>query len=148
MRPQGRALFAILFGLPILVALPIALIGSKFLAAGTVEVHVVEKGAGGGTVDVRVPASFVPLAVGLGTACRFEGCRFDEPTKEALQIADAVIGAMAGAPDGVLVDIRNRDEVVKIEKVEGALRVHVDTAEELVRASVPLGAVRSALAFL
>jgi hypothetical protein len=148
MRPQSRTLFAIIFGLPIVVAAPIALVGSKLLTDGTVEVHVVEKGRNGGTVDVCVPASFVPIAVGLGSACRFEDCHLDKEAREALRIADAAIGAMAGAPDGVLVDIRTPDEVVTIEKAGGVLRVHVDTPEEFVRASVPLNAVRSALSFI
>jgi hypothetical protein len=148
MRPNTRALFVIVFGLPVLVALPLVLLGNKLYSAGNVEVHVIEKGPEGGTVDVRVPASLVPIAVGLGTACRIEGCDLDEDARKALRVADAVIGAMAGAPDGVFVDIRDRDEVVRIEKAEGVLRVHVDSADAVVHASVPLGAVRSALSLI
>lgn len=146
MRPKGRSLFVILFGVPILLAAPLFLLGSWIVRDGMMEVHVLQRGEGC-SLDVTLPAAVVPAAAGMVRVCGYgEGdCRLDAETREALRAAADVISAMRHGPDGVLVDIRTRDEVVRVEKRGGSLQVHVDTPDELVRLKLPLGAARAAL---
>lgn len=148
MRPQGRTLLMIIFGLPLLIASPIALVGASLWSAGRIEVHVVEKTRDGCSVDVTVPAAIVPIVAGIGSVCAFHGCCLDPEAEMALDLASAAMDAMSRSPDGVYVDIRSRDEIVLISKRDGALHVEVDTPEETVRASIPLAAARSVLSFI
>ncbi len=145
MRTKGRSLFVILFGLPILLAAPLFLLGSWIVRDGMMEVHVQQRD--GCSVDVSLPAAIVPAAAGMVRVCGAGevDCRIDAETREALRMAADVISAMRHGPDGVLVDIRTRDEVVLVEKLGGSLQVHVDTPDEVVRLKVPLGAARAAL---
>ena len=145
MRREGRMLLVIIFGLPLLIATPIALIGSSLMNLGSIEVHVLEKSDDGAMVDVIIPAAIVPVVAGLGSMCSFHGCDLDPETEAALDLASAAMVAMAKSPDGVYVDIRSEDEVVLISKRDGTLHVEVDTAEEAVRASIPLNAARTIL---
>jgi hypothetical protein len=148
MAPRTRTLLAIVFGLPLLVAVPLALVGARILQAGTLEVHVVEKGPAGDSVDVRVPAAILPAVATVAPMCSLGGCRLDPDARLALRVAADVLDALRAAPDGVLVDVRTRDEVIRIEKRDGKIEVAVDSREEVVHASMPLGAIRSALGFL
>ena len=150
MRPQGRKLFLILFGIPLLLAIPFVLLGATVVREGMMEVHVAERGAGGQTIDVRLPAAIVPAAAGLVRTCGVGGgeCRIDAETRQALRVAADILGVLKSAPDGVLVEVRTRDEIVLIEKRGGMLHVNVDTQEDVVNVKLPLGAARSALAML
>lgn len=142
MRPQTRTLLAIVFGLPLLIILPIAFLGASVMCSGNVEVHVVEKGGAGETVDVCVPAALLPAVVRLTPVCAFASCHLDRDARRGLRAASAMLDAMEDAPDGVYVDVRTRDEVVFVEKRNRVLRVEVDTPDEVVRVSAPLKAVR------
>ncbi len=146
MRTKGRSLFVILFGAPLLLAAPVFLLGSWIVRDGMMEIHILQRD-GGSSVDVSLPAAVVPAAAGMIRVCGAgeAECRIDAETREALRIAADVLSAMRHGPDGVLVDIRTRDEVVHVEKLGGSLQLHVDTPEELVRVKVPLGAARAAL---
>jgi hypothetical protein len=141
-------LFAILFGLPILIATPIALIGSSFLQAGKIHVSVVDKTEGGCSVDVAVPAAIAPLAARIGKACSLPCGNFGPEARAALELAGAALAAMASSPDGVYVEVRSADEIVVVSKRDGVLQVDVDTRDETVHASIPLAAARSVLSVI
>lgn len=145
MRPQTRTLFGILFGLPLLIIIPLAFLGAALWRSGTIEIHVAEKGRCGETVDVYAPAAILPLVAHLTPACSMASCRMDPEARRAIRTAAVMLDAMNDAPDGVYVDVRTRDEIVHVEKKRGALEVDVDTPEDTVHASVPLGAVQSVL---
>ena len=145
MKPRTGRMFLILFGVPLLLALPITFIGAKFLGAGTLEVHVSETGPNGGTVDVVLPAGLVPAAASLSSVCSIGGCHIDSEAREAIRLAADAIDLLRDVPDAVLVDVRTDTEVVLVEKRGGELQVDVSTPEETVRATIPLRAVRSAL---
>lgn len=147
-RPRTGVLFAIVFGLPILLALPIGLFGAKIYQTGTLAVHVVEKGVDGTRVDVVAPAAILPMAAAVVPFCRIDGESVDPEIRAAMHDAVDILTAMRDAPDGVYVDVRTRTEMVRIEKRGGIVEIEVDTPEELVRTSIPLEAVRSALGFL
>jgi hypothetical protein len=141
-------LVAIIFGFPILIATPIAIVGASVWNAGRIEVHVRERTPEGSSVDIMVPAAIVPVVAGIGSVCSFHGCDLDPEAEAALDLASAAMAAMAESPDGVYVEVRSVDEIVLISKRDGTLHVEVDTPEESVRASIPLAAARSALAIL
>lgn len=146
MRTKGRTLFLILFGVPILVAAPLVFLGAWIVRDGMMEVHVLERD-GGCSVDLSLPAAVIPAAAGVVRVCGAgeTELHLDAESREALRMAADVLAAMRHGPDGVLVDIRTRDEVVLVEKRGGSLEVRVDTPDELVRLKVPLGAARAAL---
>jgi hypothetical protein len=149
MRPQGRKLFLIVFGIPLLLAVPFVLLGTTVVREGMMEVHVAER-SGGQTVDVRIPAAIVPAAAGLWRTCSVGNadCRIDPEARAALHVASDILGVLGRTPDGVLVEVRTRDEIVLIEKRGGMLHVNVDSPDDVVQLKVPLGAARSALAML
>ena len=63
------------------------------------------------------------------------------PDNEALQhigVAREVLEALAAAPDGELVRVEERDELVVITKEGRSLRVHVSGKKENVTVNVPL----------
>jgi len=148
MSAKPRTLFAILFGIPILVLAPIWLVASKIPGAGAIEFAVYEKGPHGCRVAGSVPAILVPAAMFLTPDSALDEIRCELPTEfgDAAKIARAALRELARCPDGVLVDVRTDTEVVTIEKRNGSLRVHVDTPDENVHAAVPLSALRSVVA--
>ena len=144
MRAKPIALFAILFGAPIVLLVPVWIFGSS-LAFGSIEFDVREKGPNGCRVSGSVPAILVPAAVHLAPRCAMDDIRREIRAElgGGVEIIEAAFRELARCPDGVLVDVRTATEVVKVEKQNGRLRVHVDTPCETVRAVVPLDVVRS-----
>jgi len=145
MPDKTRTLFAILFGLPLLLVAPLAILGAAVMHSGTIEVHVAEKGRAGQTVDVYAPAAILPIVAHFTPACCIASCKMDPDARRAIRTAAAMLDAIGDAPDGVYVNVRTRDEVILVEKKNGALKVDVDTPEDVVHASVPIGAVCSVL---
>ena len=150
MRPQGRKLFLIVFGIPLLLAVPFVLLGTTVIREGMMEVHVAERGPGGHNLDVRVPAAIVPAAAGIVRACGLgdDDCRLDPDARAAIRVAGDILGVLGSTPDGVLVEVRTLDEYVLIEKRGRMLHVSVDSPDDVVKVKLPLGAARSALAML
>jgi hypothetical protein len=143
-RRKPRTLFVILFGLPLLLITPLVLVGSSVYHSGTIEVRVVDKTGEGCCVGAHVPAVVVPLALRLAPGHVLDEIRgeLDEEAIMGLEIARAVLEELSRAPDGVLIDVRTRTELVAIEKRDGKLRVYVDTPDEVVQASIPLGTLK------
>ncbi|MGH2569810.1 MAG: hypothetical protein ACRDGR_01205 [bacterium] len=144
MRSKSLALFAILFGAPIVLLVPVWIFAPR-LPLGSIEFDVQEKGPYGCRVSGSVPAMLIPAAVRLAPRCAMDDIRREIRGElgDGVEIVEAALRELARCPDGVLVDVRTATEVVKVEKRDGRLRVHVDTPCETVRAVVPLDAVRS-----
>ena len=136
MPSKPRTLFAILFGVPILLFIPVWVIGSSVYQAGTIEFSVHEKGPNGCQISGSIPAAVVSA---LDEIRHEMHCEIGDATK----IVEAALNELSRCPDGVLVDVRTDTEVVTIEKRNGSIRVDVDTPGEKVQASVPLSAMRS-----
>ena len=147
MNSQSRKLFLILFGAPLLLAIPVVLLGSSIFQAGTIEFEVHEKHPGGCSLEATIPAALVPVAMRLAPAQAMHEVRAEIDTEigDCMKIARAVLKEISRCPDGVFVDVRTACEVVTVEKRNGRLEVTVDTPHELVRASVPLHTVASVL---
>lgn len=147
MKAKPRTLFAILFGIPILLLAPAWVIGSKLGHAGTIEFSVHEKGPDGCQISGSVPAILVPAAVRLTPDSVLEEVRHELRCElgDAAEMARAALEELSRCPDGILVDVRTPTEVVTIEKRDGHIRVDVDTPHEKVQAAVPLQTMRSFL---
>lgn len=150
MKRGSNRLLAILFGLPILLVLPIVLLGSSIHRAGTIEISVLERGHDGTSIDMKIPGALVPVALHLLPEVTIDGVRREigPEAQEAIGIARVALRSIGRAPDGVFVDIQSPDEIVRVEKRDGRIRVLVDTPDEAVRISVPLPVASSVLAAL
>jgi hypothetical protein len=144
MPSKPRTLFAILFGVPILLFIPVWVIGSSVYQAGTIEFSVHEKGPNGCQISGSIPAAVVS-AIHLAPHSALDEIRHEMHCEigDATKIVEAALNELSRCPDGVLVDVRTDTEVVTIEKRNGSIRVDVDTPGEKVQASVPLSAMRS-----
>lgn len=142
---RTKTLFAILFGLPLLLAGIISLAVFQVGRFGDLEVAVHGKDEGC-NVRVRIPALVVPVAVQVARCAVPDiAWKLRHEAGVPSAVARDVIEALADAPDGVLVEMRNGDEIVVIEKRGGRVLVEIDTPDETVHAAVPIGAARSLL---
>jgi hypothetical protein len=148
MRSRPRTLFLILFGLPLLLVAPVAILGASVFRAGTIDFEVHERN--GCSVEGTVPAAVVPIALRFLPAEVLDDVRGEVRCEApyALDVARAVVREISRCPDGVFVDVQGRDEIVSIEKREGKIRILVDTPDEVVRISVPLHTVSSLVAVI
>jgi hypothetical protein len=142
---RKRSLWVILFGIPALLILPLAVVGSRVYTSGSIDVEVVERN--GSSVGIHVPATLVTTALHFIPECTVDGVRveMDPEARQALRIAAAVAEELEDCPDGILVDVQDAQEVVTIEKKDGKIHVFVDSPDETVRCSVPIRTVRRAV---
>jgi hypothetical protein len=150
MKSGSNRLLAILFGLPILLVLPIVLLGSSIHRSGVIELSILEKSHDGTSIEVRIPGAIVPVAMHLIPDVTIDGVRREmgPEAREAIGIARTALRSIGQAPDGVFVDVQTPDEIIRVEKRDGKIRVIVDTPDEAVRISVPLPVASSVLAAL
>jgi hypothetical protein len=145
MKPRTKTLFAILFGIPLLLAASFTAVVFAVSHSGSLEVSVHEKN-GGGQVRVRLPALIVPVAMAV---VQFPfSCDLENDCGLPPGLMANVLRDLSDCPDGVLVDMRTSDEVVLVEKRSGRLVVQIDTPNETVSAAIPLGAARSVLSVI
>jgi hypothetical protein len=144
---RSRMLWAVLFGLPALLVLPVVLIGSSLDLGGDIAFRVIEKGPGGTSVGGHVPAALVPVVMHCAPHDVLAEIRAevgnDRDATRALDMMCAVVDELSRVPDGVLVEVRTEEEIISIEKRGGSLHVDIDTPDEVVQASVPLRTIRS-----
>lgn len=147
MKKRNRMLWTILFGVPALIVLPLALVGSSVMTAGSIDISVVEKNGGGSSVGIHIPALLAPAAVHLMPEVTVDDIRMEmgPEARQALVLAGAVIGELEKLPDAVFVDVMDDTDIVTIEKRSGRLHIYVDTPDETVKIEVPLRAVRQTL---
>jgi len=102
-------------------------------------VDVREGGPDGMHLIVPVPLSIARMAL---TFAPDEAKYVEVPEiAQYLPYAERVIEELRGAPDGILVQVEERGESVRIEKVGEALDVHVNEDGSVVDVTVPLDAV-------
>jgi hypothetical protein len=142
---RRRTLWVILFGIPALLVLPLAVLGSRVYTSGTIDVEVMERN--GCSFGMHVPATLVTTALYFMPECTVDGVRveMDPEAREALRIAAAVAEELEGCPDGILVEVRDASDLVTIAKKDGKIHVFVDSPDETVRCSVPIRTVRRAV---
>ena len=132
--------------LAVILGIPIALLATV-ASLGVVVVDVREGGPDGHHVVVPVPLVFAQAALAVAPVFA-PADKLRIPDNEALQhigVARDVLEALAAAPDGELVRVEERDELVVITKEGRSLRVHVSGPKENVSVNVPLHLALQAL---
>ncbi len=143
MQKRSRGLWAILIGIPVLLALPVVLIGAAVHQTGTIEFRVLEKHDGGTSIGGSIPAVILPIAAHIAPHHILNEihAELDEEAEWALDVMQATLEELSGIPDCVLVDVRDGNDIIQIEKRDGKLELTVDTPDEAVSVSMPIGAL-------
>lgn len=140
---SGNRRFLIVFlgAILVLVVLGAALALSVH-RAGMLEVDVRAKGPGGCDVTgIRVPAALAHVALvfipdhAFGHAC--------EEMRRWVPLISEGCSQLSKCPDFTLVEVRSRDEWVRIRKRGRTLVIDVDSDCERVHISVPIGVARA-----
>jgi hypothetical protein len=132
--------------LAVILGVPIALLATV-ASLGVVVVDVREGGPDGTRIVVPVPLVFAQAALAIAPAVA-PADKLRIPDNEALEhigLAREVLEALAQAPDGELVRVEERDELVVIAKEGRSLRVRVSGERENVSVNVPLHLALQAL---
>lgn len=131
--------------LAVILGVPIALLATV-ASLGVVVVDVREGGPDGSRIVVPVPLVFAQAALALAPAVApHEKVRIPDEALEHVGLAREVLEALAAAPDGELVRVEERDELVVIAKEGRSLRVRVSGHKENVSVNVPLHLALQAL---
>jgi hypothetical protein len=131
--------------LAVILGVPIALLATV-ASLGVVVVDVREGGPDGSRIVVPVPLVFAQAALALAPAVApDEKMRIPDEVLEHVGLAREVLEALAAAPDGELVRVEERDELVVIAKEGRSLRVRVSGHRENVSVNVPLHLALQAL---
>jgi hypothetical protein len=110
---------------------------------GMIEVNVVEKQPEAHHVYVLAPAMLVPIATHfipkekLGDASR--------EITPYLPTIRAALGQLRECDDFVLVDVKDREQHVEVQKLNGSLVVDVKDENETVHVSTPIRAISSTI---
>jgi hypothetical protein len=121
-----------------------AVVGSAALSSeGFIHVKVHEKQPDGNNVNLVLPAAVVPLTLAFVPKSRLADASAN--VRAYLPIIDAAIPALMRSPDGVLVEVVDPSEHVRIAKTGGSLVVDVNDKDDVVHVSVPLCAAQIAL---
>jgi hypothetical protein len=110
---------------------------------GVISVNVREKHRDGNHVRFFVPATVVGLGMAVAPKERIEHAT--RHARKYLPIARIGAEELAKCPDFVLVEVHDRDEHVRIQKLGGRILVDVDSAREEVHVAVPIRTIISAL---
>ena len=132
--------------LAVILGVPIALLAT-IASLGVVVVDVREGGPGGNRIVVPVPLVLAQAALAIAPAVA-PADKLRIPDNEALQhmgLAREVLEALAASPDGELVRVEERDELVVITKEGRSLRVRVSGRNENVSVNIPLHLALQAL---
>ena len=132
--------------LAVILGVPIALLATV-ASLGVVVVDVREGGPDGNRIVVPVPLVFAQAALAVAPAVA-PADKLRIPDNEALEhigLAREVLEALAAAPDGELVRVEERDELVVVAKEGRSLRVRVSGERENVSVNVPLHLALQAL---
>lgn len=117
--------------------------GAALSSEGFIHVRVQEKQPGGTHLNLIVPAAVVPAALHFVPSDKLKNG--SEQLRQALPIIDAAIPALEDSPDGVLVEVIDPEEHVRIAKSGSSIVIDVHDQEDDVHVSVPLRAAQSAV---
>ncbi|HKS68489.1 MAG TPA: hypothetical protein VJR26_14710 [Candidatus Acidoferrales bacterium] len=106
---------------------------------GFVQVKVMEKQANGHHINVIAPAVLGPIAAHFVPASKLQGA--SQQIRPWLPVIDTTLDALREANDVVLVEVKERDQHVRVAKEGGSIVVDVDDPDETVHVSAPLRAI-------
>jgi len=138
-----KRVFSILFllwGLPLILALGVGVWVSH---AGMIAVNVVEHRPGGDEVHVKVPGALVEMALPFvpDVVCMDASGEMEKWGP----VLKSICGELRSMDDGVLVEVSGRRENVLIHKKGGSVIIDVDSDDETVHITMPLGTVSAVL---
>jgi hypothetical protein len=110
---------------------------------GVVEVNVVERQPEVHHVYVLAPAMLMPIAAHFVPRHQMGDAAHQlVPYMPAIR---AALGQLRECDDFVLVDVKDRDQHVEVQKIDGSLVVDVKDQDETVHVSTPIRAISSTL---
>ena len=140
MRSSERLSLAIILGLCILVGGTAGATAYAWHRAGSIRIAIHETGPGGSDLTMQLPGLLVNTAIAL---CPIPtDPKFKERLVEFAPMLRAVAGRLKTLPDAVLVDVKNDEGLVRIEKSGADLLIHVRSETERVEIAVPVDSVR------
>ena len=145
MNRSTRVLLTILICVSLLAATTVGVSVAAVYRAGSIAVEIHEDD--GQQIRVAVPAGLARLAVWLTPDSVFEPMMVDE-IQPLLPALHAGWRELARTPDFVLLEVRDHDDTVRIEKRGGEILIHVESSGSTVRVGVPLATVGPLLAKL
>lgn len=113
--------------------------GALVYSAGAIRVQVHEKHEGGENINLIIPAIIVPIGMSLAPEDML--LEVSEEMRQVLPIIKAASAELARIPDGVLVEVRDRNDHVLIQKRGGLLVIDVESRDEEVHVSFPISMV-------
>ena len=143
MTSSERLSLAIILGLCVLVSGTTGATAYAWHRAGSVRIAIHETGPGGSDVTVRLPGLLVNTAIAL---CPLPtDPKFKERLVDLAPRLRAVAGRLKTLPDAVLVDVKNDEGTVRIEKSGAELLIRVLSEAERVEIAIPVDSVRRLL---
>jgi hypothetical protein len=130
----------------VIAAVYLGAVGAVVLAvqrAGMLVVEVEEKGPGGDSVRIRVPAVFAQVALRFVPEKVFTDQAQD--VGRWLPVIQAACAELGRSPDGVLLEVHSPDEDVSVVKKGRRLQVDVRSPQERVHVVMPLSMVACVL---
>lgn len=140
MRSSDRLSLAILLGLGVLVGGTAGATAFAWHRAGSVRIAIHGAGPGGSEVSMRLPGLLVNTAIAL--------CPVPTDPNFRARLVDiapmlrAVAGQLDTLPNAILVDVKNDDGTVRIEKSGAELLIRVVSDAERVEIAIPVDSVR------
>ncbi len=117
--------------------------GAALSSQGFIQVKVDEKQADGHHLRLVVPAAVVPVALKFVPQRHLAEAAAN--LRPFLPVIDAAIPALEDSPDGVLVEVMDANDHVRIAKAGGSIVVDVNEADDTVHVAVPLRAAQSSI---
>ena len=140
MRSAGERLaIAIVVGVAVLAAGAAGAATYAWHTAGTIHVAIHEAGPDGTDVNVHVPGLLLNAVIAL---CPTPRVLDDADARAALAALGSAADQLATMPDAVLVDVREPDSRVRIEKAGGRLLIRVRDARDRVEIDLPIHSVQ------
>jgi len=140
MKSSERLSLAIILGLCVLLGGTAGATAYAWHRAGSVRIAIHETGPGGSDLSMRLPGLLVNTAIALCPVPTDP--KFRARLVEIAPMLRAVAGRLKTLPDAVLVDVKNDEGTVRIEKSGAELLIRVLSEAERVEIAIPLDSVR------
>lgn len=140
MRSSERLALAIILGLAVLVGGTAGATAYAWHRAGSVHLAIHESGPQGNDISITLPGILVNAAIAI---CPVPAdAELNARLAEVTPVLRAVASQLASMPDAVLVDVKDGDGTVRIEKSGPNLLIRVRSDEDRVEVAVPVESVR------
>lgn len=135
-----RLAAAIVLSLVILVGGSTGAAAYAWHRAGNVRIVVHESGPGGTDLSLSLPGVLVNGAIAIFPLP--QDAELNARLQEVTPVLQAVASRLSTLPDVVFVDVKDRGETVRVEKLGSELLVRIAHAEDRIEIAVPIESVR------